>query len=287
VLGRVVTETVPGETAGAKTEYLAPGTDTGVTPNVSSRAGTRLTNDKGQVTSQYADAFGRLVDSIDAAGVATRFAHDAHGNVTSVTVDANSATTITNTFDILNRKLTMNDPDMGDWEYAHNSFGELRRQEDANGNITVLAYDNLGRTLTRTENGTDVTELEYDTADYGVGQVASVTGPEGDVKDYAYDAYGRPVETTTTLPGVSGTFVTRQDFDPEGRVDLVTYPATPEYSSGLEVRYSFNDFGYLEEVRHAQERIPDFPRRPARFHSGRQARRPRRPRPRLSDDPGR
>jgi hypothetical protein len=46
----------------------------------------------------------------------------------------------------------------------HNLDSELRRQEDANGNVTVLAYDGIGRLLPRTENATDVTSFVYDTA---------------------------------------------------------------------------------------------------------------------------
>jgi YD repeat-containing protein len=89
----------------------------------------------------------------------------------------------------------------------------------------------------------------YDLADYGIGQLESVTGPEGDTKVFAYDLLGRPSTTTTTLPGVSGSFVTGQSFDYAGRTDVITYPASTAYPSGLQVRYDYNDQGYLSEVR--------------------------------------
>jgi YD repeat-containing protein len=112
VLGRAVLETAPGDSTGTITEYLGFGSDTSVSPSIDDYAsGIRVTNDKGQTSSAYYDVRGLRIAAIEAAGVATRYEYDAHGNLLFATVNADSATEIVNTFDILGRKLTMDDPE--------------------------------------------------------------------------------------------------------------------------------------------------------------------------------
>ncbi|NJM40403.1 MAG: hypothetical protein HC853_06375, partial [Anaerolineae bacterium] len=58
---------------------------------------------------------------------------DAMGNVTRIA------------YDVLNRKIAMSDPDMGDWQYAYDRAGNLVWQGDAKGQAQRFVYDPLGR----------------------------------------------------------------------------------------------------------------------------------------------
>jgi YD repeat-containing protein len=49
------------------------------------------------------------------------------------------------TYDKAGGKLTMDDPDLGDWNYAYNALGSMTRQMDAKNQVTCLYYDNLNR----------------------------------------------------------------------------------------------------------------------------------------------
>lgn len=49
------------------------------------------------------------------------------------------------TYDNAGRKLTMADPDMGNWSYVYNALGGMTRQEDAKDQVTCLYYDDLNR----------------------------------------------------------------------------------------------------------------------------------------------
>jgi YD repeat-containing protein len=49
------------------------------------------------------------------------------------------------TYDILGRKISTVDPDMGTWTYKYNAFGEMIRQTDAKGQVIDYEYDAIGR----------------------------------------------------------------------------------------------------------------------------------------------
>ncbi len=103
----------------------------------------------------------------------------------------------------------MNDPDKGDWSYDYNGFGELVSQVDANGNITSMTYDKLGRMVQRQDYrdndsnpATTATTLEantvwlYDTL--GAGRLTKVDDTiSGYQQSYSYDSLGRNNSTTT------------------------------------------------------------------------------------------
>jgi YD repeat-containing protein len=85
-------------------------------------------------------------------------------------------------YDGLGRKTSMNDPDMGKWEYKHDAAGNLTEQHDALylSNYTVFAdhqiffqYDNMNRI-----------KAKY----YGATHWNNGTGGTPDVKYYYDDA---------------------------------------------------------------------------------------------------
>ena len=134
-------------------------------------------------TKEYKNSQGKRVKVIDNLGNQANYKYDTYGNLLQVTRfdQNNNPVVIAMQYDKQGRKLSMDDPDMGHWEYRYNSFGELKWQKDAKGQITELTYDKLGRNITRTEpdinNGTVTTFWKYDSAIHGVGKLASVCKP--------------------------------------------------------------------------------------------------------------
>lgn len=81
----------------------------------------------------------------------TLYAYDIANNLTSVTQSPDGTTnfTTTMTYDALGRKLTMDDPDMGNWTYQYNAASQLIRQEanlaEPEGESICFYYDEFGQ----------------------------------------------------------------------------------------------------------------------------------------------
>jgi YD repeat-containing protein len=83
--------------------------------------------------------------------VETGYKYDLLGNLVEVK-DADTPVNVTSMeYDPLSRKVEMHDPDMGVWLYpVHDGNGNLRQQQDANGNIMEFDYDALNRLTAKT-----------------------------------------------------------------------------------------------------------------------------------------
>jgi len=78
--------------------------------------------------------------------------------------------------DLLGRKISMADPNMGSWSYQYNAFGEPIRQTTGKGDTTEIRYGRLGRITRRIDYiGGSIQESDsawiYDTAANGLGQL--------------------------------------------------------------------------------------------------------------------
>lgn len=79
------------------------------------------------------------------------FTYDAFGNLEeSFAASDETGTKVTMAYDLRGNKLSMSDPDMGNWTYAYDSFGRLTDQTDAKGQVTHMEYDALDRMTVRT-----------------------------------------------------------------------------------------------------------------------------------------
>ena len=106
------------------------------------------TDANGHKREQTADAFGRLMSVVEFSGTqmfTTGYGYDAKDNLIGVTDALGHRTVIT--YDVLNRKTAMSDPDMGLWQYAYDKAGNLMWQTDAKGQPLRFEYDALGRLL--------------------------------------------------------------------------------------------------------------------------------------------
>jgi YD repeat-containing protein len=144
-------------------------------------------------------------------------------------------------YDINDRKIQMNDPDVGIWTYKYNSFGELEYQKNAKGQVVLLEYDTLGHQVKRTEEG--VSEWIYDEAEYGVGKLAGVLAPDGYQKTFTYDDKGRAAETTVDTQDES--YRVKTEYDAFGRVSKVTQPGKNHYQN-QQTQYQNIAQGYVD-----------------------------------------
>ncbi|WP_125781906.1 toxin TcdB middle/N-terminal domain-containing protein [Pseudoalteromonas rubra] len=248
VLGRVVKTTSPsfnGETVTVTTKY-----DDFVVFE------THSSGDKTIVKRKSYNALGELITVTDNSGQASAgsivYGYDAHGQLK--TTRDGKRNVVVMSYDVLGNKISMQDPDKGNWQYAYNGFGELKWQKDANGAVTWFDYDALGRTIARIDNAQSGFSAQsrcfnYDTL--GVGTLESekvVTGRSCDVdankefeKTYLYDALYRPEAVATTIYNSSKeNYTVKQStsYDALGRVYL------KRLSETFAVGYKYNARGF-------------------------------------------
>ncbi|MEW6536816.1 MAG: RHS repeat-associated core domain-containing protein [Candidatus Auribacterota bacterium] len=202
---------------------------------------TTITNALNQTVTHTNNSQGKLVKVVDGLGYVTRYVYDPLDNLTQ-SID-NDGNTVTIYYDQRGQKTSMDDPDMGHWEYKYNVFGELVWQKDAKGQITTLEYDKLGRIVRRGEpDGLSTGEAtwEYDNDYMAVGKLIRINGVNGFIKELEYDSLGRISEVKTTFDNTTYTIGTT--YDALSRVDKTIYP------TGFEIKNIYNNLGFLKQV---------------------------------------
>lgn len=228
--------------------------DTGITSYTFDGLLTMVTNDLNQTYSERKNSRGQTLWTEDDNNNRIYYCYDANGNLTHVAdgqvacdVDnqgelltiPSGVNVITNKYDLRGFKISMDDPDMGQWNYVYNVLGEMVSQTNANNQTTNMTYDVLGRLKTATEpEGT--THWNYDSANNGIGMLASVVHYGGYSRTESYDALGRPSGTSTTINAIN--YTTSLTYNSVGRVDEITYP------TGFKVKQEYTALGYLEKV---------------------------------------
>ncbi|MBT8423317.1 MAG: hypothetical protein KJP03_09385, partial [Gammaproteobacteria bacterium] len=174
---------------------------------------------------------------------------DAAGNVT------------TTTHNKLGQKISMrvphSDPAAGLWTYEFNHFGEMKRQENANGHESIMTYDGLGRIKTRIDkfaNGATEgsTTWTYDTAVDGLGKLYQVQDAySGFAKTIMYDGFGRVDEVVTNFD--AGIYYEKTTYDQYGRVYQVFDAAGNGSYTDHGVQNVYGSYGHLTAVGDAVE----------------------------------
>ncbi len=98
------------------------------------------------------DAFGQTTQVLEYNSdgtYTTHYAYDLAGRLT-VTGTANNVTAIG--YDLLGRKTTMTDPDMGSWQYGYDG-GNLTSQRDGASRWLYLEYGALNRQIRKRQDG--------------------------------------------------------------------------------------------------------------------------------------
>ena len=276
LLGRPLSSNLPGAATPANMRYEGY-TVTSTTP-------VPKDHNVGLEKIEVKNVLGELVKVIDHDGAEISYHYDAIGNLHNLISHGigNEARLVTEVvYDALGRKISMNDPDKGQWRYCYNAFGELTGQIDANGNATVMQYDILGRmvhrqdlinptvsfnnttggcTITRRTTDDSIesnTNWTYYSVGSGIGQLANVRDSmSGYTQSYSYDHFGRASQTTTTIEyGSQHTRHTTQakveydhlgrafrSYDASGTVDGIN-----SWKTGA-VETLYNQYGYTERL---------------------------------------
>jgi RHS repeat-associated protein len=211
----------------------------------SSPLATATTNDLGQTRLEEKNANGLLVRVTDAHKAQLVHQHDAFGNLVATKDPLQN--TISLSYDIRGRKLSMADPDTGTWNYDYNALGELVWQQSPNqlaqSQDTTMDYDLLGRLIKRTEPGLKST-WTYDNCTKGKGKLCSSGADNNVSKTYTYDGFGRPIATQVKSAISDGpSFNSAVSYEAKtGRLETQTYP------TGVKVQYVYTTMGFLNKV---------------------------------------
>ncbi|MED5621549.1 RHS repeat domain-containing protein [Ideonella sp. BN130291] len=218
-------------------------------------------DDPKQVTVQDVNAAGQVSVVYDAKGGRVRYDYTAFGQLAAT--DAQGVLS-TASYDGRGRKKNTVDPDAGNWQYLYNVAGELTRQTNPKTQSTSLEYDKLGRMTKRSEPEMVATWV-YDTpnatncstpANRAKGQLTQVLTASG----YGYNRYlchddmGRLNKQVVDIDG--NLFTTGVSFDGAGRQLLATYPASPSFPSGLQIKHVYNPQGYLTHLQNSASSAP-------------------------------
>ena len=111
----------------------------------------RTTDTKGDESDTVINSLGQTVQVSPETGPGVEYTYDLLGRLTH-TDYGGAATDIT--YDFAGQKSSLDDADMGSWNYTYNGLGQLETQEDARECTTSLSYDDMGRLTGKVYSGT-------------------------------------------------------------------------------------------------------------------------------------
>jgi RHS repeat-associated protein len=209
------------------------------------------TNALGQTQSQFIDAYGSAVESVDALGNVSAAVENGSEEATNLVLPGNVSRTAV--FDSLGNPTSVTNAAGETSSATFNAASELLSLTDALGNTTTFTHDALGQTTgVAYPNGTDE-RYAYAAA----GTVSQFIDASGAATDYSYDAQGQLTGETfadgtadqfgydadgnlTSATDASGT--TQLARDAAGELTQVTYP------DGDFIRYAYNALGQRTQM---------------------------------------
>jgi RHS repeat-associated protein len=208
----------------------------------------RVTNEVGEVTIAHLDAYGRQTAKARLTGgtpAVESFRYDLLGRMVGMT-DANG-NEWTNVYDLLGRRITARDPDLGLWTYEYDDASRLNGQTDNRGQRTTLTYDALGRPLTRVTADQTVTNV-YDEPRVGYANLGKLTSTSNAqiTQLFDYDTSGRQLrQTWVDLAGADR--VAETAYWPGGEVKWKRYPDGDSVGSETDP-WVYNKAGQLKSM---------------------------------------
>ena len=219
------------------------------------------TDELGRVTAYINDKYGRLYQVHELAHTSdpyiTTYQYNANGHLTQVIDEAGNQSIMG--YSTLGQKLSMFDPDMGNWAYIYDTQGNLRGQRDNAGQAICFTYDNLDRMTgkyqityqqetfkalsSRADCPNTIETLATYTYNPTTGLLESVSwlGIDGDIDSerFTYDQYGRVESHTRALGTTNATEFTMayRSYDTAGQPELIIYP------DGENVSMTYDPFG--------------------------------------------
>ncbi|MFJ6509296.1 RHS repeat-associated core domain-containing protein [Streptomyces sp. NPDC091879] len=186
----------------------------------------------------YTDVYGQVSKVVEHSGTSTyttSYGYTGNGELETITDPRGNNTT--HTYDWAGQRLTTDDPDAGPSSTEYDKNGQVSKTT-SNGGATVLdyAYDYLGRATSVRSGSNELAAWTWDGPSIpgGKGRITSATSRDTSGNTYttsvgAYDARGRALATTVTLPaavtGLAGSYTTKVTYDAADHVTSTTYPA--------------------------------------------------------------
>ncbi|NOT05220.1 MAG: DUF11 domain-containing protein [Anaerolineales bacterium] len=214
---------------------------------------------------QEIDDFRRLIKVEEYTGnnpytlyATTNYTYDERNllkNVTDADINPNQTTLI---YDGFGRKTEMTDPDMGNWRYRYDAFGNLTAQIDAKRQAINMYYDDLNRPIGKTYATGPVNpdtyqppsdpgyagytvKYYYDAGMNGYGHRTSMVDPSSPTPTiWTYNALGQTTNETYTIDNTN--YSTSATYDAFGRPRSQTLP------SNEVLNYSYNAMGALSSL---------------------------------------
>lgn len=191
--------------------------------------------------SSRVDGFGRLVEVIEAPGVAnfgfsTTYSYDVNDNLVGVAQGSRNRQFF---YTSLNRLRQTVNPESGTIDYTYDNAGNLKTRSDSRAGMTVSSYDALGRPTGKTFSGSPATPtvgFVYDSCPYGKGRLCEVTTTKTVTSEdneqtsvlLEYDNMGRVEKRTQKIGSGAGevTRATTQSYVLNGLVNDIEYPTS-------------------------------------------------------------
>lgn len=194
-------------------------------------------DENGNKREYFEDAFSNIVkvkEYNQGEEYVTEYLYDPLGNLLKIT--GSQGDEIVYEYDMLGRKIHLDDPDLGNWYYHYDENGNILNQIDAEGNQILMEYDELDRITRKTFSGGEIS-YQYDSEK--IGMLDRAETPDMAVS-YKYDDRMRVTEERKDIDGLA--FTTGFGYDSMDRLTSKTLP------DGSVVGYSYNKQGLLESV---------------------------------------
>ena len=198
------------------------------------------TNQAGQITKQVTDASGKVTSTTDNGGELIH-TYDSRGKKTQVSIAGTAL--VSSTYDDYGKQLTLTDADAGTNSYTYDAYGQLTNQTDANGNAYNMQYDDFGRLIIKTgPEGTTTTEYYADPLNNNCSNnnIKKITGFNGVLQEYTFDALKRVQTETKTIDGIA--YTNSYTYNAYSQLTSTTYP------SNYIVYNYYDGNGYLQTI---------------------------------------
>ncbi len=153
-------------------------------------------------------------------------------------------------YDKLGRKIEMDDPDMGHWEYEYDAAGNLTNQIDGKGQAIGFKYDALGRLLRKVYpigSGMSNIKYFYDIYEGETGPLNNSLGKLTKVIDasgtnlYFYNNMGNVTNDVKKIIG-DRAYTNIMGYDALGKITNIIYPDKEC------IKYGYNEAGLLNKI---------------------------------------
>ncbi|MEV5054352.1 hypothetical protein MRBLAR12_004618 [Arthrobacter sp. LAR12-1-1.1] len=204
-------------------------------------------DEDGHRTAIEADPIGNVLNtaSWDAQGrrIATSYVYGPFGQVSrTIDPEGNEASL---GYDLRGRQEWVMDADRGLSLFRYNAFSDLVETSEPSG-VIQFELDAAGRTTKVSSRG-ESASYEWDSAQNGIGRLASATSPDGTRVSFGYDAEGRQNMQALEVDGE--VLSMQQSYDQYGRPSVIKYPAVGGRQLGVETLYTA--YGDVSELRNA------------------------------------